>query len=1519
MEHINQFNKGLNKDTSELFQPAGTSPHIKHFVQIDNEGGVYSLINESGVKEEVTTIPTGYSIIGQTVLDNDIIVVLVDNTNNFQVGIINGFTLQYERKVPQTIPSKAIPFTLTHPVDCTAKKTYSGDRILYYTDNNIPFGAINLDNPGEDASLFDSSNLIKNIKIPFIVPTILKDNGSLYAGVYQFSLRYISDDLSETVIVGTTNPIPIVNQGDIKIGDEPDTLIRKTIVLEISNLDTNFNSFQLIVHRMNDAGTVLNSYSLPVQTIEGNTKTINFSSIPTEKVLLDLAEVRKNNISYDKAACIEQIDNRLVLANLSESNNAFAEELQNIANNIQTSYTIKEELHTVSNALLAPDTFEFERAVKTTEDTITFYFNDSLSLDVEDDSISIYYTNVLSSISVQAINSIGTGDIITILGKVFQFINNGTPTSGQILITNNSNEESIAAIYNKLNADTDLTEYLSFSAQGDTLIALYKIPGVYTSWLTHTTTGLSNPIEISTGAAPIQVHPSQVTVENKTIQAIFDLNFYDSNYYFYSFDAIYNKVRSASITNTGYNELFFDEPIDTTYDTIVSVNNEVAYKDEFNTTFYKGYKRGETYSFALKVNFKDASDSYCYHIPGNDLITTTNTEASTFTKRLGTYISTNEYPANQGLPGTRTGDASTVKFQPVSNYKIRHHIMPTLEQEPHIKSTETIVNGKATTTVKIRILGLSFRFFIGFSAELKSRIQSFSIVRQSREEEGNKSYYTQGIGFPMQKYYYTDGNTANEAHQTGTFGDFRETVLYPRLYRNSEIYRSDVEDRDFKMVFNSPELHFKKYNPEVLKGMSIQAVRGVYGRINKYNNTRSTGGKFFEPRFSMIRSWNPVVGSKDQAIYLNRHASTWNTCIYEKVNSTTFPTSPTVTEEDESIIEFAHHIPYNYSGNKEGFEQPIKNINSLDYFAFSLRKKETNGTANLKLGSRTAIVFEQCNKAHPNNAPLGEKITTYEYEADYVTGNSGDSTVNILEIINKIADQYGTLDNSSYLEIYRSINIPNNNTIVDDVFGGDIFINLFTYACKFVLPGEDNTPGALDRNPDVSGLDIRSTIGYYAESTINTEYRHEYIDDNGTVQTKFYPLANMYDTLSIDPSAGDNISYNTQYSLENKIKEYYTNYANTSEFNFKNRLIYSDNAGLDAIVDNYRLFPVNNYQDIPKNKGEITDLFVLNDTIFAHTPKSLFRLFNKNNSSLTTSNISEVILGTGDAFAVDAQETVSFKSGYAGSISKFAGVHTPMGYIFPDALQGKIFLFNGTNLKDISETGLINEFNSNLSIGLITSSGYIDNPFTGLGINAAYDFELKRYIITKKGYKTFSYSFIGNCWLSEHDYKPDCYIALNNKLYLVDNTNNKFYRANAGDKGDFKTFTNGIVPSELMCVINTNPLHTKIFDNIAFHTNSYTKLNVYQPLDTFNTLICIDDINDNIELPIEVNNDYEFYSPSKIIAKFKNNEYRIAIPRKKDESRFKDKFLKIKLVYNNLKTNRFIVNLIQTTFRLNKL
>lgn len=1453
MEVTNTFEDGMKTDFSHSNQPQRSYTYCLNGINISDTGDIFALTNERGTVNRVTNFPTGFKIIGGTVLNTDLIVLLTNPTGPYsQIGIINS-SFNYTRIAPNSDINNDLGLDIQYQVDAVARKLFTGDRILYFTDNNQPIGYLNLDNP--PATLAGNTSLfpqVSSASVNFI--NISELGGNLHCGVYQFVVRYRTAELNTTAFGLISNVIPIVdenrsagrNQYDGGYPTYPAT-VNKSINLSITNIDTDFPFIELIAIRFDGFSNEIKVEALPLINVTGNT-TISYvyTGDDSESTYLTLDEVSQIPIIYETAKCIEQKDGRLILSNLGYTTESY--NFQTIANNIIMKYVIEE--------------LEYSDGY-TGNPTLTFGVSDLPYIAVVSQwNIYIKFTEQVDSATALTLTNYNVNydpsdSPAHVVGPDY-LLDDGVTASNKVYIC-------IQAAGSGANAPTG-------AATDNT-------------WWKYISPYIINPTsaEIDADDASLVILTMDITVPTQVIVDGYEVEILN----------VQNYDLSSTIVTTS--ETIIVSGAD---DTVLTASFN-DYKNEERTYNMKGYQREEVYSLAMGVLWKDGSRSFAYPIPGSDHITATTTAANTGTKVLGTYVSTADYPTGQGY---LTG-------------KVRHHKMPTLAQEPHYRIDPT--SGRTY----IRILGLDFTNVV-IPADIQPDIDRIFFVRQSRSNPSNRSILAQGLINNMQRvaneFDSNNGNVKAESRvykKTPFFNNFAitESDLAPTsssgalaMTPDSAKFEFDSADIvDNVAAFFSPDTILKQPNvSEYSKLKNVLTITGNVVREFIPSKNRNINQVF-------NRSWS-----------LRNPLRAWLFGNYTNTGTTPVPTVLDIQESQ-----------FIQTGERRVFsdlitDYPIDNAMSGKFLCIKTSGTIPNGNPN-----QYVLNLE-------NTSEMGGPFTEETYpNLDTLTGS--DSLENYLFNIYKDNNtQYGQVGESEYILVHSSTNVA--VTSYNSIFNGDTFISRFAFGNKdiynyrslyYTEATELHIPHALYYgNPpyflplipgfdDHKGLDLRTLSYFFVESTINCDYRHQYNDGTST-GISYFPKAGYHDTLNEDPRNGDSNSYNTQYSFENAVQLFYTKPNTFSDITrFETRSVYSEESNEDDVVDNYRVFLPNSYYDLPKNTGEIWDSFVSNNTLYLHTPKSLWRTFF-NDVVQQANDIGQTILGTGGIFSLPSIEVVTTDGGYAGTISQYGGANTPFGYIFPDALQGKIFLLN-QGLQEIS-VGNSRYFASNLGSGLVSGSIYLDNPSnpSSVGILGVYDFDRKRYVITKRGGST---SFTKSCsllnpskptWLSDHSYMAHMYYSINDNMFGFDNSGatTVMHEHNVGAYGVY--YGAAVQPFTFEFVVNENPIVEKLFENLYLYTEAYNNGNFLE-LETFKSIRCTNTKKDTGTVTLTCTN--LFNDTSNV--KKKADRFQLAVPRNSlgSSAMFRDKmkgqWMVVRLSYPNANNYKLLVNFINSSLR----
>jgi len=927
-------------------------------------------------------------------------------------------------------------------------------------------------------------------------------------------------------------------------------------------------------------------------------------------------------------------------------------------------------------------------------------------------------------------------------------------------------------------------------------------------------------------------------------------------------------------------------------DTVSSSSITGSYKDP-NSCDYVGYKRGEVYSFAFVPIFKNGTKGFAYHIPGTSI--TSGVFANSALKPYDTGISySSEYNA-LGLTGT-----------------IKHHYIPELS-----------ISNDLSYTIGIRAVN------INLSVEMKSVLQGFMIVRQERNAVNKRKKLYQAIGKGL----------VSVSQQV-------ELRISPNLGR-TDLYNYWGDNHNSAVGDN-----FDPNNSNLIKGFA-----NLYAPDLIHNAAIVKYGTYI--KLSKLQKAGSINFGKVSGAYAA--AGDFYDCINESINLSNISSVPN-NEIKVKIIDYREYSSYNrnqYYDYSPFFEnsfntgnsfrpfnvQPGSDLNLFKITTLSTLSNSDNGTPcllpklifsqqgdDILLDTFTTTSSPTASSYRINISPNSNvQLPPQRYKKAYIRsgGNNTMSTnnsnynqaeyVEIYDIETSGVGIYGNLENAEYIHCGHSFNI-NRDTIDISFFGGDTYIQKYFLTFNESLVNSD------------SNFTISTCIGFYLESEQNYLLRH-YVDDGLQTNTNTMPYFPKYKRLwnqssplgllNFPSNNGFSTGYNKQYGFKNTfVKEYAKPFLYEASSNFNNRILYSDLSIEGEQLDSYRVFLPNNYTDLQKHKGEISDMFVLNNRLYAQTPYSLFAGFMNEQTSIATSS-GDITLGNGGLFPVPFQELVSIEGGYAGTQSKWANCNTPYGRFIVDNIQKKIFLFSD-QLSEISDLGMFTFFEEK-----INEIGYFPNVANGYV--SAYDYENQRWILsdTRNGNPlTISFKPKENVWVSQHDASFYWMNSIGSRLYSKSPITNVLNQNNKGVRLD----------AQFDFIINDEPDVTKKFDNLFFQMDCYLE-SIYQGKDD-KTLISYfftlgnfkynkdDSLEKSFKVFDSVLNRFEEGIPvNQLLVRRVGSEYRLCIPRTSNNpningarNRLNSKYLIVHLAFNaDSSVNNYVFDLHSVTYNLRKL
>lgn len=289
---------------------------------------------------------------------------------------------------------------------------------------------------------------------------------------------------------------------------------------------------------------------------------------------------------------------------------------------------------------------------------------------------------------------------------------------------------------------------------------------------------------------------------------------------------------------------------------------------------------------------------------------------------------------------------------------------------------------------------------------------------------------------------------------------------------------------------------------------------------------------------------------------------------------------------------------------------------------------------------------------------------------------------------------------------------------------------------------------------------------------------------------------------------------------------------------FPHRGIYSEQSFQEEKVDNYRVFLPNNYRDIEKGTGEVTNIFRVGNRLYIHTEEALWVLLPSRQERVNKDIVTYI--GTGEFFGIPPQ-AVGFGNMHGGCLSFRNLVMCKAGIFFISETDRKVYQLSDNRLIPISDIGMADFFFHNIDK---------DSKYT-----ITYDPIYNRILVSKNDYYyivdgdeyrekfcneswTISYSPSFKKWISFHSYVSHFSFYDNTGFYvffdfypkkLYKHTYNKEYREFHGNICPFiieKVYSSGI---------NNTIVENIVYDNVCFVWDGDDLVEV--PFETFDKFI----------------------------------------------------------------------------------
>lgn len=353
---------GINKDLSPINHPSDSPSFALNAIREATDGNMHNYQSEPSNKLEVSLSyrPIGY-IYGES---GEKYVFSTDEVNS-EIGVYDRYG-NYEVLVNDSGQENKLNFSASNPITGEYRVRKGCNQTIYWRDSRNDDRWLDrneLDLFKNELGEWDLNKFTQNplISIPKVDLLQVNDSGgNLPLGVYSIQLEYVDESLNSIYRAPITSPVNIydedfegsyylidggynIEQFSAADGGVPPS--NKSISYQFSNLDTSYKFLQINVIRLiTGDGQAEEAFTkgnlLPITSDTLNYTLTGFD--PNEgDTLVDVTSLRTELARYKSSKVMEQVQNRLVRANVVESRRDYTN-YQRIVNEIEVSPVVKE-------------------------------------------------------------------------------------------------------------------------------------------------------------------------------------------------------------------------------------------------------------------------------------------------------------------------------------------------------------------------------------------------------------------------------------------------------------------------------------------------------------------------------------------------------------------------------------------------------------------------------------------------------------------------------------------------------------------------------------------------------------------------------------------------------------------------------------------------------------------------------------------------------------------------------------------------------------------------------------------------------------------------------------------------------------------------------------------------------------------------------------------------------------------------------------------------------------------------
>lgn len=1365
--NVTKLSKGLFRDCTHQDQPEGSYRFALNSIRETDQGDNTGRSNEES-NIICAALSPGYIPIGKVYMNNDEICVWSVSADDSisEIGIFKTSTCTYITHVNDftSVAKDKLKFSVQHQIEGTYRLRLGCENTVYWVDSKNKPRYYNFNKPNYFknsagnwvASKFNLQKTYETIPV-FANMEVLVSGGTLEPGSYNFAVQYVDESLNPTEWITTSPTVKIYNDlpgaeygtinGSINSDQEhlnfPKT--GKAIKIDVSNLDSNFLYYRLAIIASNNGSGLINDvlYTevIPVSKTFFIYTGLNHVEKGTEEEILQFTDI------LEKAVTIEQIENRLIIANTQGRQTNLCK-LQKFASRIKADCIIKEvELNNIEHPNNTKNpVHEFNNGIGYMPGEI---YSFGIVYIFEDNSLSPVFhipgkaqgdENIIFSPSFD-----GNGNSIT-----FPMSTNNESESNTYSNNNTCGTSSYWGLdYNGTPLTSKKVRHHRFPLRSDIGVPLVEAVNGNSevSQFYNLLLNIQGTLKV-----PVPCPESDPTC-GTAVSIIFNIR----------------------VDYTVNDESFFF---------IVNIDPE-TYADGATNTFAIDLIQESQYHDSdnftnIEITISDINGNY-QPISGFDFspyFTATPTlstyseaySSSTADRTYKTKILGIKFSGIEDIPIQETGELKVIGYYIVRNERTEFEktildsgvMVPTLSNSKYISHGLLVPDNISKNSTVYSLIHPEHKFNQKEYVKFDELIQEGNFkITSTQYGKINYNDVQDGTSYNPEKPYKhhkknddadpADGDPTSKGLDGWSLNLItRDSIVDFENKKNFTILGNEVKDNFYLDALGSKDINNGQYTVYNIATDNKINIIQTYNQKVDFDVNKLPYVIMYKKNSDPYANFRllPYYKENTNPIYFNSPQSTAtifngdsyvtpmrynNTVFFDNRIADRIGKIPAWKIIVGAIIAVIGVVAGVFSGGSGAVVAAIGIGAIIGGSAAIVGAGALLVSSGIKQANFQKAYAEEYQKGLRNTAldlwtsnfyNYGPLIGLYfqpPFTGTGSTGFSGPSDDTIQWVSDCITD----------LWFESAINMNLRNRFHDDVMPTFLF-------SPWKVESGNNIPIRTEK--------IKSK--YYTSSNGAPRYPVSSLERHGTRKLLAFDEKRDDNKIYLGIALGEYYNVNPDYMRRNFQKIFYhlpLEYDCCSDCRekFPQRIYYSEQSYQEELSDNFRIFLPNNYRDISGETGVITNLHKIGMDLFVHTEEALWQMPRNHQERITDQIVS--FIGTGDYFSVPPRMIVDDSSGNsAGCEHRWGVIKTPYGIFFPTEKQNKIYQFDGKQLKAISNIGMSSWFKNNIEFQMdknyLLSTGkkypFRNNPsnFFGTGFVSTYDSRKERFLLTKRDF-----------------------------------------------------------------------------------------------------------------------------------------------------------------------------------------